>query len=444
MGVRTQPRSARAALSLGLVWVLAAVPAPATAAVAIADFSVTPSTTRAGAHPGLAVGVAFDAAPPSDDARDLAVRLAPGLIADPGAADRCPAADFATDRCSARSRVGSVGVRAATLLGSLDAPGDVFNLAPSEDELARLGVWLRPLGPFAKQRLFLPVRLSAGEGYAVEVAARDLPRTVEAIAGVSEVPIRVEQLTLALDESIGGRPFLRNPTSCRAAVSRATARSWDVPEAASSQVSSFTPTGCGAQPFGARLSVSIGRGGGTAAGRLAALETRMRLAPGQAGLRRLKLSLPSDLGPNLAAATRACLPEALSSGTCPPQSRIGSARAASPLLPAPLDGAVLLGLEPSGLPKLAIALRGPPAITLEGSIRVVKRRIDVVFDELPDLPLTQFRLRIAGLLRANRDLCRRGAPLAVPAVLTAHNGRSLRFVTSPLAATCTGARARRR
>lgn len=431
-------RSPSAALALALGCLLLSLPAPAAAAVSITDFSVTPSTTRAGAHPALTVSVAFGAVPATDDIKDLAVRLAPGLIADPRAAASCTSAQFMADRCSARSRVGSINVRVATFLGSLDAPGDIYSVQPSGDELARLAIWLRPLGQFAKQRLTLAVRLRADEGHAAEVSVRDLPRTVEAIAGVSEVPIRVERMTLALDDSVAGRPFARNPTSCAAAVSRVTASSWQQPDFASSQLSSFTPTHCAAQPFAARLGVSIGDGGRATAGTVVALATTMRLAPDQAGLRRLELSLPPELGPNLAAATRACLPEALASGGCSPQSRIGSARVTSALLQTPLDGAVLLALERSGLPKLAIVLTGPPALTLEGSIRVIKRRINVVFDALPDLPLTDFRLRIDGLLRANRGLCT--PRTAATAVLTAHNGRSLRFRARSIAAPCPRAR----
>lgn len=436
------PRSPSAALPLALGCLLLSLPAPASAAVSITDFSVTPSTTRAGAHPALTVRVAFGAVPATDDVKDLAVQLAPGLIADPRVAASCASVQFMADRCSVRSRVGSINVRVATFLGSLDAPGDIYSVEPSGGELARLGIWLRPLGQFAKRRLTLPVRLRADNDYAADVTVRDLPRTVEAIAGVSEVPIRVERMTLALDDSVTGRPFPRNPTSCGAAVSRVTASSWQEPDVPSSQLSSFTPTQCAAQPFGARLGLSIGdgHGGGAAAGRLVTLATTMRLPPNQAGLRRLELSLPPELSPNLAAATRACLPEALASGRCSPQSRIGSAGLTSPLLQAPLDGAVLLGLESSGLPKLALVMSGPPALTLEGSIRVIKRRINVVFDALPDLPLTDFRLRIDGLLRATRGLC--SPRSAATAVLTAHNGRSRRFRIRSIAARCAGTRAR--
>jgi hypothetical protein len=424
-------RRSALALSCALGCLPAAVPAPASAAVSITRFSVTPSTTQAGAHAALTVGVAFGAAPASDDVRDVTLRLAPGLIADPLAAARCAAADFSADRCDPGSRVGSVRVRVATFLGSLDAAGDVHSLAPAAEELARFGVWLRPTPQLARQRLTIAARLARDEGNGVEVVLRDVPRTVDAIAGVSELPIRLEAVTLTLEPAVGGRPFVRNPTSCAPAVSRVTAGSWQEPDAVSSQVSAFTPTRCDEQPFAARLAMSIGAAGRTAEGTGPPLAIALSTPPRQAGLRRLELSLPPHVGPSLAVATRACLPEALAAGGCSPQSRIGTASATSPFLPTPLSGSVLLAVDPNGLPGLVVAFGGPPALQLEGTARVVRSRIRVAFDALPDLPLTRLTLRIAGgregLLRAKRDLCPRRGTVAATAVLTSHGGQSLTF-----------------
>src|SRR5919199_942113 len=147
------------------VTVLAAVPASAHAAITITDAKIQPSTTAAGAHPNLTVDLSFDLSPTSDDLRDLEVTLPQGLVGNPKAADRCSEADFQADSCPAASKLGTTTVTAVpTIVVDLppqDSSGDVYNLAPTGSEPARLGVIVRPTTPGAS-KLFLQSAATIG------------------------------------------------------------------------------------------------------------------------------------------------------------------------------------------------------------------------------------------------------------------------------------------
>jgi hypothetical protein len=98
-------------------------------------------------------------------------------------------------------------------------------------------------------------------------------------------------------------------------------------------------------------------------------------------------------------------------GACPPASAVGSAKATTPLLAAPLQGPVyLLAAGAKQPPALVVDLGGAVHVVLEGRLLVSKAGVvEVGFDELPDAPISNFVLSITGgkrgLLEDAANLC---------------------------------------
>ena len=161
-------------------------PASASAAVNVTGFTVTPSTTQAGAHPDLKISTAFTADPASDDTKDLTVRFPPGLVGNPNAVPKCTTAQFAADTCPANTAVGTVSVTADANLvlvinQTVTSPGTVYNLPAVGAEPARLGIKVRPapVGPLTFQPISLVsvAKLGPDTGYALETTIPNQPRT---------------------------------------------------------------------------------------------------------------------------------------------------------------------------------------------------------------------------------------------------------------------------
>jgi hypothetical protein len=408
------------------------VPAAASATVSITDFSVTPSTTQAGAHPDVRISTGFALSPGDDDVRDVTVRLPKGLLGNPNATPKCTAAPFAADACPAATAVGSVQVTAdATVLlatSTVVSNGTVYNLAPAGSEPARLGIIVRPdpIGPVNIQRIALVgvARIGPETGYALETSFANQPREAQSDAG--PVPLAIRRIDLTLRGRPGATPFTVNPSSCGPATSTATADSYDAPGTPSSGPSSFVPTGCAALPFAPRISGTVGAKGFNRKGSLVPLTTVFDFPAGGASLKDSVVKLPAGLAPTLESLARAC-PAATPVAACPRASVVGSARASSPLLATALSGPVVLQGSATGLPKLVVRLLGAVPLTLQGATTTSHDSFQNSFPGAPDVPLSRFELKLnggkKGLLAAPYDLCRKSRPPTAAFVLTGWNGK---------------------
>ena len=404
------------------------LPAAASASVSVTSFKVTPSTTQAGAHPDLTIDTSFALSPTSDDVKSVAVLLPQGLVGDPNAADRCSAAAFAADNCPATSRVGTTKASVTATIALVEVPqdvsGDVYNLQPQGGEAARLGVVLRPSLPgAAKVFLQSPVTVGPQTGYGLLTVFDGLPRD----SGGVETRIDSMSLTLAGKASHG--PFLSNPTDCREARTTTSVTSYDEPNTPRTASSSFTPGGCDRLPFAPQVTGSVGGPGQTKRGVSPTLTTVVSTNSGDANPARVAVTLPTSVGANLALVSRECPADVFAAGGCPPQSRVGSARAASPLLPRPIEGPVIFTADAtSGAPALAVQFGQPVPLTLIGSV-LLGTSLTNTFDGIPDLPLSRFELTLdgggtTGQLLNKMDLCRASTPLTLHGELLAHSGRS--------------------
>jgi hypothetical protein len=357
------------------------------AAPAHADFTVEPSTTKAGEHARIDIHADFASTP-----KRVALHFPPGLVGNPNAADKCAVATFEAGLCPIGSRVGT-----ATANGLISGP--VYNLVPNAGEPARLGISI--LLGLVKNQASISLRPDGG-----------LDST---IAQLDAGPVGLSSLDLSLDEE-----FMTLPTSCIPATTTI--------EADRTASATFTPTDCASVPFAPGVS--------------AALETTRRvvpsgatvsltLPPGNAHVRRAEIALPvgTTLSPGVANGLEACTAAQFAATACPAASQVGTVSFQTPLLP-PLSGKVYFG---DGFRLYIVVAGSGVLVKLPGDVKLdpATGQITTVFDDLPQVPFTTFALTFQGgakAVLANPGDC--GAK-TVGALLTPWSG------TAPKAATAT-------
>lgn len=442
MGVLRFRGAFRCTLIVAIATAWAAAPSPAAA-----DFGLQPGSftatqldeqgqvveqPQAGGHPSaMRLQLSFETrdedggAIPDGAARTLVADFPPGLLGNPEAVPQCaqsdfpPSGSFGSSRCPAAAQVG-----VAELLTSLE-PGvepshsstPIFNLTPNEGVFARLGfVEVAPV--------VIDFRLRPGPDYAMTATIRNLSQIVN-VYGAS--------LTLwGVPADSGGPsgasriPFLSNPTRCGTPLSTGIRiDSWQQPDRF---LSYLTPplefVGCDQPAFEPAIAAAPTT---DRADSPTGLEFDLHIPQNEgpeghedpdgvasAQLRDARVKLPEGLTVNPAAAARVegCSPAQVgvsvdgvpddSPVSCPAASKIGLVEAVSPAVGHPLPGSVYLaspGANPFGA-LLAVYLVVDDPFT--GLLVKVAGRIDpdprtgqltVVFDDSPQLPFEDLRLR---------------------------------------------------
>lgn len=413
--------------------VLAAVGPASASALTVTKLTATPSSTQAGGHPDFTISMGFS--PDTEQLKALTIHLPPGLVGNPNAATQCSEAAFRASRCAASSTVGSTAVHVVArppLLGGLlpvstTATGTIYDLAPHAGEPARLGIDLKPLtlpglGTIGEQYLESPVSLRQSD-FGLDSVLQDIPRTLT-VAGPVTLSLYITGIDLTLNGQAAKGPFVMLPTSCGPATTRIDASSYQGGAAAGS--TSFTPTGCDRLPFSPKVSGSVGGAGQTAKGGHPAVTVAVTQAAGQAAAQSVSVTLPSQIGADIARLNVACPADQAQANQCPPSARVGTATAVTPLLSSPLTGPVLLVSPPGGgLPGLRVDLGGQLSLSLPGDIALSSTgRIVSTFATVPDLPLSRFELALsggdAGTLLNTADLC--GSNPTATGAFVAHSG----------------------
>jgi hypothetical protein len=365
------------------------------AAPAHAAFTVTPSTTQAGAPANIDIHADFAQTPTS-----VVLRLPPGLVGNPNAKDRCSLQTFRNATCPIGSRVGD----ASATSGLLTLSGGVYNLEPEPGEPARLGIAIELLGiiPLVRNEAAIALRPDGG-----------LDST---IAQLQSGGLSVDALDLRLNSA-----FMTMPTSCIPATTTIVA-------AGSTQQATFTPTGCANVPFRPTVTPT--------------LETTQRAVPsgatvtlglqnGDSHLKRAEIALPvgTTLSPGVANGLVACttFPD------CPAASQIGTVSFTTPLL-GTLPGKVYFG---DGF-RLYVVVQGSGVeVALAGDVKLdpATGQITTIFDNLPQVPFTAFSLSFQGgshAVLANPPTC---GEKTVTALLTPWSGNPAKTVTGSFAIT---------
>jgi hypothetical protein len=234
----------------------------------------------------------------------------------------------------------------------------------------------------------------------VTVVSDPLPTVVKG------VPVRMQNLNVVVDKP----GFIRNPTDCAKKTIRATLGAETGQTAAVS--SHFQVSGCAGLKFEPRLGLSLTGKRQMRTGKHPGVRALVRQSGlDEAGIEKAVVTLPKSLALDPDNAQALC---EFVDGTkpdlekhCPAGSTVGRARAKTPLLERDLTGNVYFvknvrrdaktGNEIRTLPMIVVALRGEIAINLKGESSTTKAgRLVNTFASVPDAPITQFNLNIAG------------------------------------------------
>jgi len=367
-----------------------------------------------------------------EELRRVTVRLPRGLLGRLADVVLCSAGDASAGTCGDGSLIGHVVAGAgAGPLPFYIGGGRVYITGPYRGAPFGLSVVVPAVaGPFdlgtvvVRAAVFVDRRTTA-----LRAVTDPLPVLLQGI------PLQLRDVRVAVD-----RPgFMVQPTGCREKRVRG------VVESVAGRVvggsARFQMGDCGELPFVPRLRLLVGSRGHTRARSSTPLTAVLTQQPGEAGIKRLSVTLPSILSAQIPVIEDACSPGEFASARCE-AARIGTAAALTPLLRDPLRGGVYL-VRPPGrpLPDLVIALRGQVDVDLVGRVAIPGgRHLAATFPAVPDVPVSRVVLRFhagsRGVVGLARGLCRRGGDRTAATSLSSQSDVVLRLRVRTIARGC--------
>ena len=355
---------------------------------ASASASVTPALTldQSGgtqAASTIPLGMSFNFSPSAGDSpKDLTIGLPPGLLADASInGGACLQSSTPTAAC----QVGTGTVTATILGGLVPVTGQVaFDLVapPKPGDLAGLALLVTLLGQTSQ--LGSPGEIAVRSvtdpaGFGLNIAFANIPNTYQSM------PIQVQSMSSTLSG-------VRMPASCPATPANVTVTTDSYSDSTSHTASApLQVTGCPALPFTPAFNVTATKDAADS-GTQVISDITQPASPAQATPQSVSLALPADvLSPNAhSVLSGGILCADPASGTC---KTIGTATATSPLYPVPLTGSDYLTGTLSAL-KIVIVFPPPFALTLAGAVDVAHNT--TTFTGLPDIPLSDLKVTLAG------------------------------------------------
>jgi hypothetical protein len=374
----------------------------------------------------------------------LAITMPAGLAATFRGIPRCEGADAATGRCPAASKIGHVDAAVGAGPAPLwvpqagKRPTAVYLGGPYKGgPLSIVAVVPKQAGPFdfgdevVRSAIYVdPATVQA------TIESDPLPQLIEGI------PIGYRALHVAADR----QSFILNPTGCRAKQVTATV-TFSSAGAVASPSTPFAAANCSSLGFEPRLAFRLI--GGTRRGAHPALRATFRPRAGDANPSSILVRLPRSAFLDQSHIETICTRVQFAAKACPQASIYGKASATSPLIDEKLEGNVYLRSSDHELPDLVVSLQGPPSLPVEinvaGRVDSVNGGIRTTFEDVPDAPVTEFRLEMQGgrkgLLINSRNLCRSVNRATVE--LEGQNGKRLQSRPA-MRNSCKGAKQKRR
>ncbi len=347
----------------------------------------------------------------------LNVTLPAGLAGRLAGTSSCPEADIAAESCPASSAVGRLVVAVGAGSNPYEAEGHVYLAGPYKGAPFSL-VTMTPAvaGPFDFGSIVVRAAV------AVDPITGQLSATSDPLPTIlAGVPLDVRAIKIEL----GKTGLIRNPTSCDAGAVAAEVVSTSGQIA--TRNSRFQVGDCKALAFRPRLSLKVS--GAIARNGHPSVRAALHTNPSGAALRGASFTLPASELLDLGHLRELC-PRSEAVGRCPASSRLGSLRLQSPLLEAPLKGAVYLRVPRHRLPDLSAELHADGlSFVLSGRTTNSGGRLGISLRSLPDIPISSAVLRLAGgrrgILVNSHSLCRKSGQVA--ASFSAHDGKRRRL-----------------
>jgi uncharacterized repeat protein (TIGR01451 family) len=166
-------------------------------------------------------------------------------------------------------------------------------------------------------------------------------------------------------------------------------------------------------------------------------------ASSQSNIKRVRVELPKQLPSRLSTLQKACTERVFQENPadCPAASKIGQARAITPVLPVPLNGpAIFVSNGGAKFPELVVVLQGyGVTIDLHGETFISAAGItSSTFNNIPDVPIASFELYLPegpdSALSANANLCK--SKLVMPTEFVAQNAAVIQQNTKIAVAGC--------
>jgi hypothetical protein len=324
--------------------------------------------------------------------------LPAGLLARIGSVAQCGPVEAAAGSCPVESQIGTTSAQSGPGAQPLALTGKVYLTGPYKDAPFGLSVAVPTAGQAGPFDLGVVV-VRAGI-YVDRSTARVTVKTDPLPTIIQGVPLRLRQVNVNIDR----KDFTFNPTSCAKQSVFGAFTALDGP--VSEQSVPFQPGGCGDLDLQQKLKFKLTGKSSTKDGSHPGVDATVTDVGGGANLKKAEVKLPLSLALDPDNAQALCKPEQRVALNCPKTSIVGQATAVS-VLPHPLTGPVYFveGLRKSKtgrtirtLPKLWIPLSGDGVtIDVEASSEVDSTgRLVSKFDNIPDAPISSFKLKING------------------------------------------------
>lgn len=359
----------------------------------------------------------------------FSTNLPPGLSGILTGIPYCPEADIEAARhqtgrqaeteptCPAASQLGHTEV--GTGVGSVLAyvPGRVYLAGPWHgDPFSLVSVNSAVVGPFDLGTVVIRFGLRIDPNTAqVSVdpnASEPIPTIIDGIV------THVRDIKVYIDRS----KFILNPTSCEPTSIFSTLTSSGGQSATTS--SRFQAADCAHLAFKPTFTASVS--GKTSKRYGAAFQVKLTYPKEslgkEANIHEVKVELPKQLPTRQETLNQACLATVFRANpaACPSGSRIGVAKALTPVLPVPLEGpAYFVSYGGAQFPELAIVLQGDGVTVVLHSETFISKAgvISATLDTVPDEPVESFELTLPqghySALGAATDLCQAGRTVTV-------------------------------
>jgi hypothetical protein len=397
-------------------------------------FSGTLSSYVAGANPNLTIAVT-NGGSNVNQIRNLNVKLPTGLVANTTAVARCSQADATAGICGTTTPSSAVGTISTAIGASAEQytlNGTVYNVVPGANEPAHLAALIPvQVGPFNLGNMPVDISTALNDGvadstrtYAVDTFST-LPQKYEG------VDVRVRSLSLTINGTVSGQPFMINPSACISSTIGADIISPDPITVSRTTAAVFT--GCN-RPYTTNPTLTV-TPSTTQAGQPVGLQFDLGTTLLNPTTQGIKINFPAGFELNPAAGTGLTACSAANLATTPGQvicdgngSRLGTVTLNTPLLSNPQTGAVYLespGTTATTRYKAAIVIKLPGrdlilhgAITLNGSTTIPTGgtgavdsgtgQITADFPGIPDLGFTNMRVAFnsgSNALFVNPEAC---------------------------------------